>query len=159
MLLSLCAPCASVFLFLLIPICDKSESYVSGQQVTYFPIKNLRATQRKQSLVPRRPRRARRNPRTRVLIQSFNLVLFNRRASMPQPITRWERSSNSIFAFFVVLTFDFFALREDSAERKSPGADAPRLALTVYLVFFVFFVVQFLRVIGLRAKPARGPSW
>ena len=78
---------------------------------------------------------------------------------MPQPITRWERSSNSIFAFFVVLTFDFFALREDSAERKSPGADAPRLALTVYLVYFVFFVVQFLRVIGLRAKPARGPSW
>ena len=63
------------------------------------------------------------------------------------------------FALFVVLTFDFFARREEFVEEKSPGADAPRLASTVFFVYFVFFVVQFLLVIGLRAKLAPGVSW
>ena len=63
------------------------------------------------------------------------------------------------FALFVVLTFDFFARREEFVEEKSPGADAPRLASTVVVVYFVYFVVQFLVVIGLRATPALGPSW
>ena len=49
----------------------------------------------------------------------------------------------------VVLTFEFFARCEEFVEEKSPEADAARLDC-----FFVYFAVQILRVIGLRAVPA-----
>ena len=35
-------------------------------------------------------------------------------------------------SFFVVLTFDFFAGREESVEEKNPGAYAARLAWTAF---------------------------
>ena len=67
-LLFLCAPCAFVFLFHLIPICGQSESCISGQQVAYFPMQKLRATQRNQTTVVRRTRW---NRRTKRLIANF----------------------------------------------------------------------------------------
>ena len=54
---------------------------------------------------------------------------------------------------FVVLLFDFFTGREESLKEKNPGPYASRLALSVFFVCFVCFVVQILLAIGLRAKP------
>ena len=50
---------------------------------------------------PRRTRRARRNRSTKHLMTSFSQVLLNRGNSIARPITRLERSSNSIFVLFV----------------------------------------------------------
>ena len=68
--------------------------------------------------------------------------------------------SFALFVSFVVLTFDFFSRFEDCVEKRAnPGADEPWLASTRFLVYFVFFVVQTLSVIGLWAKPVPVPSW
>ena len=81
------------------------------------------------------------------------MLVIDRRIDLSQRHSDAEINENEIDHPAVILMFDFFARRIEFVEEKSPGADAPRLASTV------FFVVQFLLVIGLQATAATVPSW
>ena len=77
---------------------------------------------------------------------------------MAQAATQLQGVPISIFVLFVVLTFDFFARREELSKKRIRGLTSPG-SPRLFFVYLVYSVVQILLQIGLRAMPAPGPSW